>query len=58
MDFRSLLHSLTSLSEGETKETGKGRVHKGTYGTEYDTDKEGNEKKKKSQRLRKRSRSS
>jgi hypothetical protein len=56
MDFRSLLHSLTSLSEGETKETGKGRVHKGTYGTEYDTDKEGNEKKKEKPKAEKKGR--
>ena len=40
MDFKNILQSLTSLSEGETKETGKGRVHKGSYGTEYDGDDE------------------
>ena len=40
MDFKNILQSLTSLSEGETKETGKGRVHKGTYGTSYDGDDE------------------
>ena len=40
MDFKNILQSLTSLSEGETKETGKGRVHKGSYGTDYDGDDE------------------
>jgi len=35
MDFKSLLQSMTTLSEGETKETSKGREHKGTYGTSH-----------------------
>jgi len=41
MDFRSLLQSMTSLSEAETKDTKTGRVHKGDYGTSYDADDEG-----------------
>lgn len=45
MDFRNMLKSLTALSEGETKETGKGRVHKGSYGTSYDGDDDKKEKK-------------
>ena len=44
--MKDLLKSLSTLSEGETKDTKTGRVHKGTYGSEYDTDKEGNEVKK------------
>lgn len=35
MDFRNILQSLNSLSEGETKTTEKGRVHKGEYGNKY-----------------------
>lgn len=35
MDFRNILQSLNSLSEGETKETDKGRTHKGEYGNKY-----------------------
>ena len=45
MDFKNILQSLTSLSEGDTKETGKGRVHKGSYGTSYDGDDDKKEKK-------------
>jgi len=44
MDFRSLLQSMTSLSEA-TKETGKGRVHTaepGGYGRKDDEDADGN----------------
>lgn len=44
--MKDLLQSLIALSEGETKDTKTGRVHKGTYGSEYETDKDGNEKKK------------
>jgi len=44
--MKDLLKSLVALSEGETKDTKTGRVHKGSYGSEYETDKEGNEKKK------------
>ena len=35
MDFRSLLQSMNTIAEGETKETEKGRVHKGEYGNKY-----------------------
>jgi len=35
MDFRNLLQAMSSLSEGETKETPKGRVHKGDYGSSH-----------------------
>ena len=35
MDFRSLLQTMSTLNEGETKETSKGREHKGTYGTSH-----------------------
>jgi len=35
MDFKSILNSLSTISEGETKETEKGRVHKGEYGNKY-----------------------
>jgi len=48
MDFRDLLQSLTSLSEA-TKETPKGKTHTadaGGYGRKFDTDEEGDEKKK------------
>lgn len=45
MDFRNMLKSLTSLSEGETKDTKTGRVHKGSYGTSYDGDDDKKEKK-------------
>lgn len=44
MDFRSLLQSMTSLSEA-TKETGKGRIHTaepGGYGRKDDEDADGN----------------
>lgn len=34
------------IEEGQTIKTKTGIVHKGTYGSEYDTDEEGNEKKK------------
>ena len=34
------------LDEGQTVKTSTGYVHKGSYGSEYDTDEEGNEKKK------------
>ncbi len=44
--MKDLLKSLSTLSEGETKDTKTGRVHKGSYGSEYDTDREGNEVKK------------
>jgi len=46
MDFRSLLQSFTTLSEGETKDTKTGRVHKGSYGTSYDGDEDDDGKKK------------
>jgi hypothetical protein len=45
MDFRNMLQSLTSLAEGETKDTKTGRVHKGSYGTSYDGDDDKKEKK-------------
>lgn len=45
MDFKNILQALTSLSEGETKETSKGREHKGSYGTSYDGDDDKKEKK-------------
>ena len=35
MDFRSLLQTMYTINEGETKETSKGREHKGTYGTSH-----------------------
>lgn len=41
MDFRSLLQSMTSLSEAETKDTKTGRVHKGDYGTSHEAGDEG-----------------
>ena len=44
--MRDLLKSLVALGEGETKDTKTGRVHKGNYGSEYETDREGNETKK------------
>ncbi len=47
MDFRNILQSLSTITEGETKETEKGRVHKGSYGRHFDTDEEGDEKKAK-----------
>lgn len=37
MNFKDMLDKLTVLSE-ETKETSKGRVHKGKYGTSYQPD--------------------
>lgn len=45
MNFKNILQSLTSLSEGETKEKDNVRVHKGTYGTSYDGDDDKKEKK-------------
>jgi hypothetical protein len=41
MDFRSLLQSFSKITEGETKDTKTGRVHKGTYGTSYEAGDEG-----------------
>jgi hypothetical protein len=41
MDFRSLLQTMTSLNEAETKDTKTGRVHKGDYGTSYEAGDEG-----------------
>lgn len=35
MDFKNILASLSTIAEGETKETDKGRVHKGEYGNKY-----------------------
>ena len=35
MDIRSLLQTMYTINEGETKETPKGREHKGTYGTSH-----------------------
>jgi hypothetical protein len=46
MSFKDILSKLDQLSEGETKDTEKGRIHKGDYGRHYDTDEEGDEKKK------------
>ena len=46
MSFKDILSKFDQLSEAETKETEKGRVHKGDYGRHYDTDEEGDEKKK------------
>jgi len=46
MNFKDMLDKISKLSEGETKETEKGRVHKGDYGRHFDTDEEGDEKKK------------
>jgi hypothetical protein len=40
MDFKSLLQTMTSLNEAETKVTKTGKVHKGDYGTSYDGDDE------------------
>ena len=45
MNFKDMLDKISQLSEAETKETEKGRVHKGDYGRHYDTDEEGDEKK-------------
>lgn len=45
MDFKNILTSLSTIAEGETKDTTTGRVHKGSYGSEFQTDKDGNEKK-------------
>jgi len=42
MDFKSLLSQLDQLNEAETKDTPTGRIHKGDYGREFDTDEEGN----------------
>ena len=39
-------HVKEDLDEGQVVKTKTGIVHKGTYGSEYDTDEEGNEKKK------------
>ena len=46
MSFKDILSKLDQLTEAETKETEKGRIHKGDYGRHYDTDEEGDEKKK------------
>ena len=46
MNFKDMLDKISQLSEAETKETEKGRVHKGDYGRHFDTDEEGDEKKK------------
>lgn len=35
MNLRSLLQTMYTISEGETKETPKGREHKGTYGSSH-----------------------
>ena len=40
------MHESVELDEGQTVKTSTGYVHKGSYGSEYDTDEEGNEKKK------------
>ena len=39
-------HVKEDLDEGQVVKTKTGIIHKGTYGSEYDTDEEGNEKKK------------
>lgn len=39
-------HVKEDLDEGQVVKTKTGIVHKGTYGSEYETDEEGNEKKK------------
>ena len=35
MDLRNLLKSFDTIVEGDTKETEKGREHKGDYGNKY-----------------------
>ena len=62
MDFKSILNKISELQESikeektmlrkgegqaKAKQPPAGRVHKGTYGTDYGTDEEGDEKKKK-----------
>lgn len=44
MDFKSLLQTMTSLNEAETKVTKTGKVHKGDYGTSYEAGDEGAKK--------------
>ena len=46
MNFKDMLAKMSQLNEGVTEKTKTGIKHKGTYGSEYDTDADGNEKKK------------
>ena len=45
-DGKRLGEESEEIEEGQIVKTKTGIVHKGTYGSEYDTDEEGNEKKK------------
>lgn len=45
-DGKRIGEEAEGIEEGQIVKTKTGIVHKGTYGSEYDTDEEGNEKKK------------